>query len=185
MDTAVPVFPDDAPEWLTDAVMNLTVTPLGSNFKAVLDAIIRIEGANNFDEGKGLSTSLRPEVVGAWIKGGRGRKAKKIPVIKKLQTYAKDWQAWWDSLQPKWRKRNSHGQWEIGGEYGEDWGTLDCPGVNGLISVAASLYFWGRQLHEAREEKGNAWFEENIQLWDAALNDVSWVLDSFSAFLVA
>ncbi|KAJ7036226.1 hypothetical protein C8F04DRAFT_954048 [Mycena alexandri] len=179
------IFPDDAPEWLTDAVTYLTVTPLGDNFKAVLEAVIRIEEANDFADGKGLPSTLRPEVIGAWVKGGRGRKSKKIPVIRKFASYAKDWQAWWDSLQPQWRKRDAHGQWEIGGECGEAWGSLDCPGVNGVISVAASLYFWGRQVHEGRKEKGEAWFEENQQLWDAAVNDVGWVLDALSTFLVA
>ncbi|KAJ7840775.1 hypothetical protein B0H13DRAFT_1649441 [Mycena leptocephala] len=171
----LPAFPDDAPKWLKDAVTNIAATPLGGSFKAVLEAVIRVEEAHSFDSDvKGtLPTTGRPDVLHDWVKGGRGSKTKKIPVIKKFSSYPAVWQGWWDSLQPAWRKRGVDGHWEIGGEYSEDWEALDCPGVNGVLNLAASLYFWGHQAEEARAKEGEEWFTENRKLWDDAVHDVT------------
>ncbi|KAJ7861330.1 hypothetical protein B0H13DRAFT_1900507, partial [Mycena leptocephala] len=72
--------------------------------------------------------------------------AKKIPKVLDVEKYADEWQRWWDSLQPEWRRRGPDKKWRAGGDatYGgnEEWGVLDRPGPNGCLSVVGSLYFW-------------------------------------------
>ncbi|KAJ7601273.1 hypothetical protein DFH06DRAFT_1026859, partial [Mycena polygramma] len=161
----------------------LSVT-LGPSFKSVLEAIVRIEEAHGWDEDVKIRPEGRPEVIGLWVKGGRGSKSKKVPIIKKFAAYPKTWQSWWDSLQPAWRKRGVDGTWEIGGDYGEDWRSLNCPGVNGVLNLAASLYFWGLQGRGLREERGEAWFTQHQALWDDAVHDVAWMLDGLHTYLI-
>ncbi|KAJ6503451.1 hypothetical protein C8R47DRAFT_969270 [Mycena vitilis] len=183
--SAAPIaFPPDTPPWLEGAIANLSVKWLGPSFCSVLEAVIRVEAAHGFDaDAKALSSVGRPEIIADWVKGGRGSKSKKIPKIKKFPGYPKLWQSWWDTLQPAWRKRGLDGHWEIGGDYGEDWTTLDCPGVNGVLNLAASLYFWGTQAEEARAKAGEEWFADNQSLWDNAVHDVAWMLDGLHSYL--
>ncbi|KAJ7217456.1 hypothetical protein C8J57DRAFT_1034206, partial [Mycena rebaudengoi] len=133
------------PKWLREAVLNLSAVDLGNNFKALLEALIHIEDLHGFPAVmKGsIPATGRPVVVGEWIQGACGQRSKKVPTITNIKAYPNSWQAWWDSLQPEWRQRDAAGRYEIGGDYGEEWGGLDCPGANGLLSVVASLYFWG------------------------------------------
>ncbi|KAJ7680872.1 hypothetical protein DFH06DRAFT_1120457 [Mycena polygramma] len=170
-------FPPNAPLWLTRAIENLSGTALGANFTAILEAVVRVEAAHGFSDGPNLGGGKRPDVVSSWVKGGRGQKSKKLPLIKKFATYPALWQTWWDSLQPAWRKRGTDGQWEIGGDYGDTWGELDCPGVNGILNVAASLYFWGRQAEQAGDVNSRI-------LWDDAIHDVAWMLDGLYSSLI-
>ncbi|KAJ7618965.1 hypothetical protein DFH06DRAFT_1011688, partial [Mycena polygramma] len=177
--------PAGTPEWLMNAIKDIAGVPLGASYTSVLEAVIRVEGAQGFDaDVTALSKVGRPDVISFWVKGGRGSKSKKIPFIKKLDAYPKAWQGWWDSLQPAWRRRGANGQWSIGGDYGEDWDILDRRGVNGVINLPASLYFWGRQVHGARAKEGEEWFKKNVKVWDAAVHDVAWMLDGLHAYLV-
>ncbi|KAJ7653359.1 hypothetical protein DFH06DRAFT_921627, partial [Mycena polygramma] len=104
------------PRWLKDAVKNIAIDPLGPSYTSVLQAVVRVEEAYGFDsKAKPLCTTKRPEVIYDWVRGGRGSKSTKPPVIKKLATYPGVWKGWWDLLQPGWRKRGANGQWMIGG----------------------------------------------------------------------
>ncbi|KAJ7689380.1 hypothetical protein B0H17DRAFT_1134966 [Mycena rosella] len=82
----IPVFPEDVPVWLRDAIVNLAAVDLGDNFKAILEPVIRVEEAHGFPEdAKGvLPTKDRPAVISEWIKGTRGHKSKKVPTIAKI-----------------------------------------------------------------------------------------------------
>ncbi|KAJ7179737.1 hypothetical protein C8R46DRAFT_886978, partial [Mycena filopes] len=168
--------PDGAPSWLRESITNLAATSLGPSFKPVLEAVIRVEEAHKFKpvNGKKMNSTGRPDVVSVWVKGGRGSKFANYPAV---------WQGWWDSLQPSWRKRDARGRWEIGGEYGTDWTTLDHPGANGVLNLAASLYFWGRQAQEMRAKEGEEWFSSQWQKWEAAVHDVTWMLDGLDTDL--
>ncbi|KAJ7603766.1 hypothetical protein DFH06DRAFT_1021919, partial [Mycena polygramma] len=175
--------PAGAPKWLTAAVKNISIDPLGPNYMSVLQAVIRVEEAYGFNTtARPLSTVKRPEVIFDWVRGGRGSKSSKPPVIKKFPTYPGVWQGWWDLLQPEWRRRGVNGQWMVG-EYGQDWGLLECGGVNGVLNLAASLYYWGRHVYGARETQGEEWFAVNVKLWDDAVHDVAWMLDGLHAYL--
>jgi hypothetical protein len=98
------------------------------------------------------------------------------PVVDDLAEYAVTWQGWWDSLQPDWRTRDSDGQWSVVDGYGKagrEWGPLYHWGQNGVLSIVASLYFWGRAVHEKPELRAS---------WDAAVGDVVWVLEGMAVY---
>ncbi|KAJ7436813.1 hypothetical protein B0H11DRAFT_2255890 [Mycena galericulata] len=127
----------------------------------------------------GLSTKNRPAEVQAWIRAGRGLRAKGSydAGITDLGDYAKRWTAWWDSLQPTWRKRGADGQWMVGGTYGEDWATLWFPGQNGCVSLVASLYFWGASKRALGAADGAVWIGEERAKWDRTVQDVVWMVE--------
>jgi hypothetical protein len=108
--------------------------------------------------------------VSDWIRVGCSR-TKKIPVVLDVE-----WSAWWDSLQPGWRRHDRDGKWMAGGDavYGgnKEWGFLDRPGPNGCLSVVASLYFWG-----VCEEQPAAAKKQ----WIKAVEDVAWMLEGLTA----
>ncbi|KAJ7847078.1 hypothetical protein B0H13DRAFT_2362630 [Mycena leptocephala] len=82
----LPSFPDGALKWLKDAVGNLAAVPLGGSFKAVLEAVIRVEEAHGFDaDAKGtLPTAGRPDVLHDWVKGGGEANRRKCRSSKNL-----------------------------------------------------------------------------------------------------
>lgn len=102
-------------------------------------------------KGRGkLSAKKRPTIISEWIQ--RARSPTWRPVITNVSTFEKSFHVWWLSLQPKWR-------------LGEDGniltqnldGDLDClrkPGLNGLLSVMASLFYWGRMAKNGKQRKG-------------------------------
>ncbi|KAJ7792269.1 hypothetical protein B0H13DRAFT_1675772, partial [Mycena leptocephala] len=112
------------PQWLRDAVGNLVLEDLGNNYKSLLEALIRVEATHGFpDDAVGsVSAKLRPGVVAMWIRGTCRQKTKKLPVIKPcdMLAYSDSWQAWWDTLQPSWRTKDTGGKWRITQEYGDD-----------------------------------------------------------------
>ncbi|KAJ7895676.1 hypothetical protein B0H13DRAFT_2338752 [Mycena leptocephala] len=170
------LVPDDAPKWLHDCVELLLAQDLGGHFRALVATLIRLETAFGFDvkNDATLSAEGRPVQVHNWIKGGRA-KTKKIPAIKNIQKYADEWGKWWDRLQPAWRERDRDGRWRTGGDtsYGpaNEWDALDCPGVNGCLSLVASLYFWGACTDQPPLIK---------ERWDSAVQDVTWMLEGLA-----
>ncbi|KAJ6607967.1 hypothetical protein B0H10DRAFT_1816811, partial [Mycena sp. CBHHK59/15] len=89
-----------------------------------------------------LPSRGRPKQVGVWIAGGHWKRGKE-PQVTDPAEYAVEWQGWWESLQPEWREKGQDGQW-VWGAYGkdDDWGRMMQWGVNGHLSLLASLYFW-------------------------------------------
>jgi hypothetical protein len=169
-----PSCPPRTAEWFSHALGEVTKVNLGAHFNALLEAWTRMEAACGFENAKpALPKKHRPEQVDRWIRDARGRRNRPNPPIKKLQPYELEWWAWWDGLQPEWRKKDADGSWVVGGAYGKDWDTLTYWGENGLLSVVASLYFWGC----AVQDEGNG--EER---WERAVNDVAWILEGLALF---
>lgn len=170
--------PPDAPDWLRDSVKDLSKIDLGCHYASVLAALIRLEAAAKYapqtNGPQRLASSKvapRPTEISEWIKGGRGKKSKKSPVVSDVAKYTRSWDLWWDSLQLEWRKRDNNGRWRFDVGYGDDsdWGVLDCYGTNGLVSTVAGLYFWGvAQLLGTEEQRAR---------WENAVHDVVWVLE--------
>ncbi|KAJ7711704.1 hypothetical protein B0H16DRAFT_1343495 [Mycena metata] len=168
----------DTPSWLSGSVQQFQAQDLGCHFTALLGALVTLETTFGFD--KAIQSSLprgtkRPQQIQKWISRGRS-KVKKVPAIDDLAAYAKEWTAWWDALQPEWRKRDHRsGQWAMGGdvEYGPDdkWGDLDAPGPNGCLSLVAGLYFWGVCEDQSEEVKTR---------WTTAVLDVTWMLEGLT-----
>ncbi|KAJ6524929.1 hypothetical protein B0H19DRAFT_880086, partial [Mycena capillaripes] len=135
-------------------------------------AWIRVEAASRFEHGPSNLpvNSKRPKPVGEWIAKNRTR----APIIADPVAYAAQWQLWWDSLQPTWRKKGSDEEWSIVDGYGQDgreWGQLYQWGVNGTLTLVASLYFWGCVLGEDPDLR--------VQ-WEAAVGDVCWMVEGMA-----
>lgn len=173
-------MPADAPKWLRESVADITKVDLGCHYASVLAALIRLEKAGGYEVGhnvklpggeKGKGKNQRPRVISDWIKGGRGAKTKKPPVVSDVRFHVDQWDAWWDGMQPGWRLKDDDGKWRVDLAYedGWDWGAVDCTGVNGLLSAVAGLYFWGVAVKMG--------LEKDKARWEQAVHDVVWVIE--------
>ncbi|KAJ7702734.1 hypothetical protein B0H17DRAFT_862322, partial [Mycena rosella] len=139
--------PAKAANWFVAAHAAMTKQELGCHFDAAVVAWTRLEDVSRFEKKSGpnkLPTKERPKQVGAWIMLGRGKAGAKT-TVGDPGAYTVEWQGWWDSLQPEWRSKGVDRGWATDGcsGRGEDWGPLYCWGVNGMLSLLASLQFWG------------------------------------------
>ncbi|KAJ7939406.1 hypothetical protein B0H13DRAFT_2300677 [Mycena leptocephala] len=64
-----------------------------------------------------LSKTGRPEIITTWISRLRGKRTCDTSIADPA-AYAVTWQGWWDTLQPKWRKKDTDGAWSMTGGYG-------------------------------------------------------------------
>ncbi|KAJ7715981.1 hypothetical protein B0H16DRAFT_1339399 [Mycena metata] len=177
------VLPQNAPTWLVSAVEDLTRMDLGCHYSLVVAALIPLESAAKYgkdDDGRlpaaQKGPTARPKVLAAWIRAGRGTKSKSQPTVDSLDTFVKEWNGWWDSMQPEWRERNRQGRWRIDPPYRKewDWGVLETYGVNGILSVVAGIDFWGVAVLSEDDEDQTA-------RWDNAVQDVVWVLEGLES----
>ncbi|KAK7019608.1 hypothetical protein R3P38DRAFT_3199258 [Favolaschia claudopus] len=166
--------PANAKPWFVDAHQAMTQVDLGCHYFALVAAWIRLEAASRFEHSPtNLPAKFRPKQVGTWIANSRRGP---LPAVKDPVRYAKDWQTWWDSLQPAWRARESTGEWSITrgyGQNGREWGPLYHWGVNGVLSVVASLCFWGRAVGTDNVLRG---------AWEAAVLDAVWMFEGMAAY---
>ncbi|KAJ7333345.1 hypothetical protein DFH08DRAFT_655439, partial [Mycena albidolilacea] len=164
--------PASAPAWFVDARGDITREGLGPHYDAVIAAWTRMEQASRFEQGPtNLSSKGCPKQVGAWITNARGKRGT-TPAVPDPAMYAVEWQGWWDSLQPEWRRKEGDGRWSVTEGYGEggrEWGLLYHWGINGVLSVVASLYFWGCAVRG-----GDPVLQAS---WEAAVGDVGWMLE--------
>jgi hypothetical protein len=155
----------------------MTKEHLGCHFNAVLAAWIRVEAASKYESGPTtLSKTGRPEIITRWISRLRGKRACDT-TIEDPAAYAVTWQGWWDTLQPKWRKKDADGAWSVTGGYGvngNEWGPLYQWGVNGMLSLVASLFFWGCAVRQSDDEM--------YSLWEKAVLDVGWMLEGLAIY---
>ncbi|KAJ7919706.1 hypothetical protein B0H13DRAFT_1523398, partial [Mycena leptocephala] len=164
--------PTDALPWFLHAHGQVTQQDLGCHYHALLGAWIRVEYASRFENSPtNLSTKGRPTQVGNWVAGLRGKRKCDVAVPNPAD-YAAGWQRWWDSLQPAWRKKGKDGKWTTDeyGEGGREWGPLYQWGVNGMLNVVASLYFWGSAVAGGVDS-------EDMRTWEEAVGDVTWMME--------
>ncbi|KDR72152.1 hypothetical protein GALMADRAFT_18798, partial [Galerina marginata CBS 339.88] len=96
------------------------------------------EAKEGYKERTKLSATGRPAAVKDWIQ--RARSPTWRPVIKDLAEFEREFGVWWTGLQPGWRVSDTEGSAVEDGE--GDWKVLRKPGVNGLLSLLAALFFW-------------------------------------------
>lgn len=75
------------------------------------------------------------------------------------RAYAKQWKAWWSTLNPEWRKRPDG---ELVITVGDDWTCMLHVGSNGFVNILAGLIAY----HDVSAEAE----------WNDAATDVAWVL---------
>ena len=112
-----------------------------------------------------LVAKLRPQVVSKWL---QNRQYQAIPKIDDVKTYANEWLAWWNGLQPKWRQNEVPNTLppplSTAGEK-ENVSNLKKGGPSGLVTVLIALKWWA---HDQDPE------------WKAAVKDVKDCLESFA-----
>jgi hypothetical protein len=137
-------------------------------FEEVVQAWLELEERYGFVLGSSaLKSQYRPVEVKDWIGDGRGRNMAVRP-ISDIGIFEEGWWKWWTGLQPTWR-----GIWKgrAGTPPPEDgsWEKLVMPGQNRMLSVVATLYWWGY----AEKERG---LVETSAGWEEAAKDVLSVL---------
>ncbi|KAJ7049614.1 hypothetical protein C8F01DRAFT_1001792, partial [Mycena amicta] len=112
-----------------------------------------------------LPTEYRPKQVYHWVKNRRIAKPAYCAVGNTV-TYGNHWWKWWANMQPDWRGSvdGTPGDGEVHGS----WDGLYVSGVNGMLNVVASLYWWGREEKVLGDEPSMEWIQ--------ATEDVAWVL---------
>ncbi|KAJ7797200.1 hypothetical protein B0H14DRAFT_2197185, partial [Mycena olivaceomarginata] len=142
------VCPGDAPTWFQKGFEEVSRRALGPRYNEILREFIAMEQSVVFasdGKAKGFKgTAAWPSQVADWIRDGRGR-TQAVRTIADIDAFEKTWWEWWNSMQPEWRA-----SWTKEGATavleGADWGPLTAAaaaGQNGMLSVVATLYWWG------------------------------------------
>ncbi|KAJ7034650.1 hypothetical protein C8F04DRAFT_932620, partial [Mycena alexandri] len=154
---------------------------MGKNERLICTDITELERAYKWDKGKKnqeLGKVNRPPAVSNWIGRARGSRARPetdtAPKIASLAVYEREWWKWWAGLQPAWRAQASgrsdrFSRTAYPPQQRENWHPLRVPGQNGVLSIVASLYWWGLK-NQAEVER------ENEESWAEAVADVKWML---------
>jgi hypothetical protein len=127
---------------------------LGKEWDTLISSWAAFEDQEGYKEAGRPTTSGRPEIVSQWI--ARARSVTWRPTISNLKDYEDKYNEWWKRLQPTWRIID--GKVDVARTMG-DWGCLRLPGLNGILSIIAALFFWGlaTEGEGAQEEQRAAW----------------------------
>lgn len=169
-----------APAWLKENCTYLSKIPLGGRYDDLMTALVRLEEAYGFvDSGrKGLEKDHRPEILTRWIANGRARggRTKDFALAKnEVSGFVSTWWKWWEEIQPQWRVKREK-KWERGSPADSDWEVMALPGPNGMLSVIATLYWWGCTA------AGDPELEKE---WEEGLLETGWVLSQLERQAVA
>ncbi|KAJ7688252.1 hypothetical protein B0H17DRAFT_1135708 [Mycena rosella] len=142
---------------------------LGTEYEGLLHEFAELKESYGYEsKGATLSKKGQPAAVSEWIKD-KCRRSKSLIAIADVDMFEKDWWGWWTGLQLTWRAVGEDGRPAWGGEMVGGWDGLVCLGQKGMVSVVATLYWWGY----AEREKGA---KEMLDVWRAVVVDVRWVL---------
>ncbi|KAJ7825522.1 hypothetical protein B0H13DRAFT_1657908 [Mycena leptocephala] len=163
------ICPSAAPPWFRHGFGEISREDIGELYEGLLEAYVQLEKHYGFvTKQKGVSREGRPTQVDDWVKDGRGRTMQLRP-IGDLNSFETSWWRWWTSLQPEWRGawrgRTTTGTAVV---LGAQWEKLAFPGQNGMLSVVATLYWWGCTEQVRGMPPSNGWQE--------AITDTTWVL---------
>ena len=154
----LPSLSSGDPAWLKSAVKMLTAGDLGDRWTNVVDMWVLFEHKETNLKPTVLGSSHRPPVVHDWIQ--RARSAFYRPAISSVDRFETSYKLWWASLQPDWRVSPSG---EVAfAETSGNWDVIRKPGKNGILSVAAALFFWGLKVKDTEDTNG----------WETAVEDL-------------
>ena len=113
---------------------------LGERWAELVELWAIFEKKEGFAERGKLLPTHRPQAISEWIQ--RARSPTWRPDIANVPKFEKDFRAWWLFLQPKWRVG-------VEGTIADEcidgnWDALRKPGLNGVVSLLAALFYWGR-----------------------------------------
>ncbi|KAH7904939.1 hypothetical protein BJ138DRAFT_1018422, partial [Hygrophoropsis aurantiaca] len=165
----------DWPKWFSAAYEDISKIDLGGEYAQALSLLVELETLYGFkNKTRGLSKNGRPAQLDRWIANGRGR-GNKPPLVTNVQTYSDTFWTWWKGLQPSWRTLGEDSRPVKPCHYGDDWGELDTPGANGMLSPIACVYWWGCAVLGKVDGVVVQGTEKD---WKDALLDVTWTLDA-------
>ena len=137
--TASTTTKGSAPAWFEQSKDLFRSEGLGGEWLQLLGAWERFEVQEGYKEQGKLSSKGRPDVVQMWI--SRARSTSWRPLILDTGAYGVTFNSWWAQLQPQWR---ISGDGAVVSQLLEgNWDCLRRPGLNGLQSVVAALFYWG------------------------------------------
>ena len=139
------------PAWFSTSLgmLQSSDNPLGERWAELVRLWVAFEQKERFKQRGKLSPKKRPDVVTEWIQ--RARSPTWQPVITNVSTFEKSFHAWWLSLQPKWRL-SKNGE-ILTRKMDGDLDGLRKPGLNGLLSVLAALFYWGRIAQNNKKQR--------------------------------
>ena len=152
------------PGWCDLALTMLQSEEMGPCWSKVVTLWAEFERREQFHSLGNLPAKGRPSCITDWIQCAHLSTYR--PSLN-LSSFPSVFDAWWHSIQPKWRVLDGQ---ELTKD-GVDFEPLRRPGVNGLLSVLAALFFWGVGLGEARGD---------CALWLAGVQDLTWVLEQLA-----
>lgn len=85
-------------------------------------------------------------MVGQWIKQARNPAWAPNLDEMDLDELESTFNSWWCSIQPDWHIGKGE---DLRREGEQDWGLLNCSGINGVLSAVAALFFWSYCAAEA------------------------------------
>lgn len=153
VDNAAVIALRTAYKWFAKAMEMLNNDSLGKEWAELVAAWTAFEVKFEHTANGLLPCSGRPTAVGDWI--ARGRSPKWRPKIADSKLYGDAHDSWWVSLQPEWRVDDVGA---LGPVDGGSWEDFTTSGANGLLSVVASLFFWGTAV-KAAGKKSKRWSE--------------------------
>ncbi|KAJ7074435.1 hypothetical protein C8F01DRAFT_970742 [Mycena amicta] len=161
--------PEDASDWVSAVWPEIAGERVATSYAKLLEAFVAFERAHGWSEGeRALSATARPKQVKEWIRADRKATPRMIKLHKRFE---EEFWTWWKFLQPQWRKAKT--SWPAMDavqeeDDGESWAVLTVPGKNGLVSVVAALYWWGRD---------DSISGSPSPAWSSAVKDVTWALE--------
>jgi hypothetical protein len=127
------LLPANAPEWVIRAAAMLNAPLLGHDWMKIVDTWVRYQTASDCNNDCKLAATGCPACISAWIQCKCSLTW--CPEITDLNKFEAGFWTWWGSLQPEWRE----GFQQVNG----DWEVLQRPGINGIVSMLAALFYWG------------------------------------------
>ncbi|KAJ3483224.1 hypothetical protein NLJ89_g12080 [Agrocybe chaxingu] len=128
-----------AHEWFEKARRQFSSEGLGAAWAKLLEEWEAFEEEEDaFDDKRVLPAKGRPKSVGMWI--SRARLPTWRPSEPDAKADEKHFKAWWATLQQTSQVANGK---VVSRSTSGDWSALRLPGVNGIQSVVAALFFWG------------------------------------------
>ncbi|KAF7327200.1 hypothetical protein MKEN_00297100 [Mycena kentingensis (nom. inval.)] len=171
-DARVPC-PADAPKWFIKMHSRVGTVDLGHTFNAVVNSWVRVEVASRFKTGKGMNAlplETQPDGLASWMRANT--KPPKLAGTKR-DTFATQYTAWWDALQPSWRRRTHTGAWRLDATFGgggREWGRLFVWGQHGIGLLVSALFIWGAAGGKDTPE------------WKSAVIDAGWMFEGLAAY---
>ncbi|KAH6916349.1 hypothetical protein BKA70DRAFT_1216545 [Coprinopsis sp. MPI-PUGE-AT-0042] len=133
------------PDWVIAALEYLRADVDNAVWSECLAAWAQFEtAAAVFSENMGRLSNAkgRPAELTAWCSKRKGVVLPKEPELEDVHDFAARWLAWWNGMQPDWRKGEGEAPMTKAIRGNENLSGLKKPGTNGLFTALVALKWW-------------------------------------------